>query len=129
MGIEDGGCKNSNKKSSNGKKSRFIFITGGVLSSLGKGLVSASTGCIIKEFGFSVNIKKIDPYLNIDPGTMNPIQHGEVFVMDDGTEADLDLGNYERIAGIRTTYKNTITTTPKIIHIIYIPPTINYTLF
>lgn len=61
-------------------KQRYIFITGGVLSSLGKGLVAASTGCILKELGFSVNLKKMDPYLNVDPGTVNPMQHGEVFV-------------------------------------------------
>ena len=91
------------------KTQRFIFITGGVLSSLGKGLVAASTGCILKEYGFKVNLKKMDPYLNIDPGTMNPMQHGEVFVTDDGTEADLDLGNYERMTGITTGYFNTTT--------------------
>ena len=90
-------------------KPRFIFITGGVLSSLGKGLVAASTGCILKEYGFSVNLKKMDPYLNVDPGTMNPMQHGEVFVTDDGTEADLDLGNYERMTGITTNYFSTTT--------------------
>ena len=93
----------------NDKSPKFIFITGGVLSSLGKGLVSASTGCILKEFGFSVNLKKMDPYLNVDPGTMNPIQHGEVYVTNDGTEADLDLGNYERIAGIETNFYSTTT--------------------
>ena len=91
------------------KLPKFIFITGGVLSSLGKGLVSASTGCILKEFGFSVNLKKMDPYLNVDPGTMNPVQHGEVYVTNDGTEADLDLGNYERIAGIETNFYSTTT--------------------
>ena len=88
---------------------KFIFITGGVLSSLGKGLVAASTGCILKEYGFNVNLKKMDPYLNVDPGTMNPMQHGEVFVTDDGTEADLDLGNYERMTGIITNYYSTTT--------------------
>ena len=91
------------------KKPKFIFITGGVLSSLGKGLVSASTGCILKGYGFSINLKKMDPYLNVDPGTMNPMQHGEVYVTDDGTEADLDLGNYERIAGITASYYSTTT--------------------
>jgi len=88
---------------------KFIFITGGVLSSLGKGLVAASTGCILKEYGFNVNLKKMDPYLNVDPGTMNPMQHGEVFVTNDGTEADLDLGNYERMTCINTSYYSTIT--------------------
>lgn len=103
----------SNKKASDGKNtdnsSRFIFITGGVLSSLGKGLVAASTGCILKEYGFNINLKKMDPYLNVDPGTMNPMQHGEVFVTEDGTEADLDLGNYERMTGITTNYFSTTT--------------------
>ena len=94
---------------STGNKPKFIFITGGVLSSLGKGLVTASTGCILKEYGFKVNLKKMDPYLNVDPGTMNPMQHGEVYVTDDGTEADLDLGNYERMTGIQTNYYSTIT--------------------
>ena len=91
------------------KNAKFIFITGGVLSSLGKGLVAASTGCILKEYGFKVNLKKMDPYLNVDPGTMNPMQHGEVFVTDDGTEADLDLGNYERMTEINTSYYSTTT--------------------
>ena len=91
------------------QKPKFIFITGGVLSSLGKGLVAASTGCILKEHGYSVNLKKMDPYLNVDPGTMNPMQHGEVFVTDDGTETDLDLGNYERMTGITTSYYSTTT--------------------
>ena len=91
------------------REPKFIFITGGVLSSLGKGLVAASTGCILKEYGFSVNLKKMDPYLNIDPGTMNPMQHGEVFVTEDGTEADLDLGNYERMTDITTNYFSTTT--------------------
>ena len=87
-------------------KSKYIFITGGVLSSLGKGLVAGSTGCILKELGFSVNIKKMDPYLNVDPGTMNPMQHGEVFVTNDGVESDLDLGNYERFTGIQMNRNN-----------------------
>ena len=88
---------------------RYIFITGGVLSSLGKGLVAASTGCILKELGFSVNLKKMDPYLNVDPGTMNPMQHGEVFVTEDGAETDLDLGNYERFTDVKMTKDNTTT--------------------
>lgn len=94
-------------------KQRYIFITGGVLSSLGKGLVAASTGCILKELGFSVNLKKMDPYLNVDPGTMNPMQHGEVFVTEDGAETDLDLGNYERFTDVKMT-KDNITTSGKI---------------
>src|SRR5690554_4368433 len=75
---------------------RYIFVTGGVVSSLGKGIASASLGAILEARGLSVAMMKLDPYLNIDPGTMNPIQHGEVFVTDDGAETDLDLGHYER---------------------------------
>ena len=105
--------KEINKKTDEIQEQKYIFITGGVLSSLGKGLVAASTGRILKELGFSVNLKKMDPYLNIDPGTMNPMQHGEVFVTDDGAETDLDLGNYERIAGIIASTHN-ITTSGKI---------------
>ena len=77
-------------------QTKFIFITGGVLSSLGKGICAASLGRLLKSRGFSVSIQKLDPYINIDPGTMNPFQHGEVFVTDDGGETDLDLGHYER---------------------------------
>ena len=76
------------------RKTRFIFITGGVLSSLGKGLAAASLGAVLKARGLAVTIQKLDPYLNIDPGTLNPFQHGEVFVTDDGVESDLDLGHY-----------------------------------
>ncbi len=78
------------------KGPRFIFITGGVVSSLGKGIAAASTGLLLKEHGFRVTLQKFDPYLNVDPGTMSPYQHGEVFVTDDGAETDLDLGHYER---------------------------------
>ncbi len=78
------------------KSTKYIFITGGVLSSLGKGIASASIGLLLKQRGFSVTIMKLDPYLNVDPGTMNPFQHGEVYVTDDGAETDLDLGHYER---------------------------------
>src|SRR5438093_5943721 len=76
--------------------SRFIFITGGVVSSLGKGLSSAALGALLQARGFKVRIRKLDPYLNVDPGTMSPFQHGEGFVTDDGAETDLDLGHYER---------------------------------
>jgi CTP synthase len=79
---------------------RFIFITGGVVSSLGKGLASASLGALLQARGFKVRLRKLDPYLNVDPGTMNPFQHGEVFVTDDGAETDLDLGHYERFTGV-----------------------------
>jgi len=89
--------------------SKFIFITGGVVSSLGKGIVAASLGNILQNEGFSVKIKKLDPYLNIDPGTMNPIQHGEVFVTNDGGETDLDLGHYERFTGCFSSKKDNIT--------------------
>ena len=75
---------------------RYIFITGGVTSSLGKGIVSASLGALLKSRGYKVRNKKMDPYLNVDPGTMSPYQHGEVFVTDDGAETDLDIGHYER---------------------------------
>ncbi len=79
---------------------RFIFITGGVVSSLGKGLASASLGALLQARGYKVRLRKLDPYLNVDPGTMNPTQHGEVFVTDDGAETDLDLGHYERFTGV-----------------------------
>ena len=88
---------------------KYIFITGGVVSSLGKGIASAAIGSLLQARGFTIKKKKMDPYLNVDPGTMNPMQHGEVYVTDDGTEADLDLGNYERMTGIQTNYYSTIT--------------------
>src|ERR1700756_1827860 len=79
---------------------RFIFITGGVVSSLGKGLTAAALGALLQARGFTVRLRKLDPYLNVDPGTMSPYQHGEVFVTDDGAETDLDLGHYERYTGV-----------------------------
>jgi CTP synthase len=91
-------------------KTKFIFITGGVVSSLGKGLASASLASILQGRGFKVRLRKLDPYLNVDPGTMSPYQHGEVFVTDDGTEADLDLGHYERFSGVSATKNDSITT-------------------
>src|ERR1700685_613991 len=78
---------------------RYIFITGGVVSSLGKGLASAALGALLQARGYRVRLRKLDPYLNLDPGTMSPYQHGEVFVTDDGAETDLDLGHYERFTG------------------------------
>src|SRR4051812_29507963 len=75
---------------------RFVFVTGGVVSSLGKGIAASSLGLLLKSRGLAVSMQKFDPYLNIDPGTMSPFQHGEVFVTDDGAETDLDLGHYER---------------------------------
>lgn len=89
---------------------KFIFITGGVVSSLGKGLASASLAALLQARGFKVRLRKLDPYLNVDPGTMNPCQHGEVYVTDDGTEADLDLGHYERFSGIPATRADSVTT-------------------
>ena len=91
-------------------KTKFIFITGGVVSSLGKGLASASLASILQSRGFKVRLRKLDPYLNVDPGTMSPFQHGEVFVTDDGTEADLDLGHYERFSGVSAKKSDSITT-------------------
>ena len=79
---------------------RFVFITGGVVSSLGKGLASAALGALLQARGYSVRLRKLDPYLNVDPGTMSPFEHGEVFVTDDGAETDLDLGHYERFTGV-----------------------------
>src|SRR6202451_1960886 len=75
---------------------KYIFVTGGVVSSLGKGIAAASIGCLLESRGLKVTCQKFDPYLNVDPGTMSPFQHGEVFVTDDGAETDLDLGHYER---------------------------------
>jgi len=75
---------------------KYVFVFGGVLSGLGKGIVASSLGFLLKSRGIKVTIHKLDPYLNVDPGTMNPFQHGEVFVLDDGSETDLDLGHYER---------------------------------
>ena len=89
---------------------RYIFVTGGVVSSLGKGLSSASLAALLQLRGFKVRIRKLDPYLNVDPGTMNPFQHGEVFVTDDGAETDLDIGHYERFTGISATKSDNITT-------------------
>ncbi|MCH8105081.1 MAG: CTP synthase [Proteobacteria bacterium] len=90
--------------------SRFIFITGGVVSSLGKGIASASLGAILQARGLSVNMIKLDPYINVDPGTMSPFQHGEVYVTEDGAETDLDLGHYERFVGIRCSKSSNYTT-------------------
>jgi CTP synthase len=94
----------------NGKKTKLIFVTGGVVSSLGKGLASASIGALLENRGLKVTIQKLDPYINVDPGTMNPIQHGEVFVTDDGAETDLDLGHYERFISARMSRLNNFTT-------------------
>ena len=90
--------------------SKYIFVTGGVTSSLGKGIISASLGKLLSERGFSVTIQKLDPYINVDPGTMNPYEHGECFVTEDGAETDLDLGHYERFLNIYTSQENNVTT-------------------
>ena len=89
---------------------RYIFITGGVVSSLGKGLASAALGALLQARGYTVRLRKLDPYLNIDPGTMSPYQHGEVYVTDDGAETDLDLGHYERFTGVPATKQDNVTT-------------------
>ena len=91
-------------------RTKFIFVTGGVLSSLGKGLASAAIGCLLEARGFKVSLLKLDPYINVDPGTMSPFQHGEVYVTDDGAETDLDLGHYERFTSARMTRDNNSTT-------------------
>ena len=86
---------------------KYIFVTGGVVSSLGKGVAAASVGAMLEARGFSVTMMKLDPYINVDPGTMSPFQHGEVFVTDDGAETDLDLGHYERFTHALTSRQTT----------------------
>ncbi len=88
---------------------KYIFVTGGVVSSLGKGIASASIGRLLESRGLKVTIAKFDPYLNVDPGTMSPYQHGEVFVLDDGAETDLDLGHYERFLSVKLSRVNNVT--------------------
>ncbi|HMY04776.1 MAG TPA: CTP synthase, partial [Candidatus Obscuribacter sp.] len=88
---------------------RFVFVTGGVVSSLGKGILAASLGRLLRARGLSASIVKLDPYLNVDPGTMSPYQHGEVFVTEDGAETDLDLGHYERFINVNLGRMNNIT--------------------
>ena len=91
-------------------ETKYIFVTGGVASSLGKGIISASVGKLLQARGYNITIQKFDPYINIDPGTLNPYEHGECYVTDDGQETDLDLGHYERFTGIQTTRYNNFTT-------------------
>nr|MBR2109767.1 CTP synthase [Alistipes sp.] len=91
-------------------KPKYIFVTGGVASSLGKGIISASVARLLQARGYSVTIQKLDPYINVDPGTLNPYEHGECYVTEDGTETDLDLGHYERFTSIQTTKNNNVTT-------------------
>src|ERR1039457_1984666 len=88
---------------------KYIFVTGGVVSSLGKGIAAASIGCLLESRGLTVSLQKFDPYLNVDPGTMSPFQHGEVFATDDCAETDLDLGHYERFTHARLTQSNNLT--------------------
>src|SRR4029077_13333036 len=90
--------------------SKHIFVTGGVVSSLGKGLTSASVGMLLEQRGLRVRMQKLDPYINVDPGTMSPYQHGEVYVLDDGSETDLDLGHYERFTHSPLTRDSSFTT-------------------
>ncbi|HEY3522674.1 MAG TPA: CTP synthetase, partial [Candidatus Limnocylindrales bacterium] len=89
---------------------KYVFVTGGVTSSLGKGITAASVGRLLKARGLRVSILKLDPYINVDPGTMSPYQHGEVFVTDDGAETDLDLGHYERYTGVAARRSDSVTT-------------------
>jgi CTP synthase len=89
---------------------KYIFVTGGVVSSIGKGITTACLGRLLKNRGFKITMQKCDPYINVDPGTMNPFQHGEVFVTDDGAETDLDLGHYERFVTVRLGRENNYTT-------------------
>ncbi|HVF40415.1 MAG TPA: CTP synthetase, partial [Gemmatimonadaceae bacterium] len=91
------------------QQTRYIFVTGGVVSSLGKGIAAASIGRLLVERGMRVTAMKFDPYLNVDPGTMSPFQHGEVFVTDDGAETDLDLGHYERFTGVSARQSDNVT--------------------
>src|ERR1044072_8933915 len=92
------------------RQTKYIFVTGGVVSSLGKGLAAASIGCLLEGHGYKVTLQKFDPYINVDPGTMSPYQHGEVYVTDDGAETDLDLGHYERFTNTSTTKESNWTT-------------------
>jgi len=89
---------------------KYVFVTGGVVSGLGKGISASSLGALMEAHGYSVTMLKVDPYVNVDPGTMSPFQHGEVFVTDDGAETDLDLGHYERFTSATMAKKNNFTT-------------------
>src|ERR1700709_2578454 len=91
-------------------KTKYVVITGGVVSSLGKGITAASLGTLLKAHGLKVGVQKLDPYINVDPGTMSPYQHGEVFVTEDGAETDLDLGHYERFTSCKLTRRANVTT-------------------
>jgi CTP synthase len=108
--AERGTSVRTEQQKNGARRTKFIFVTGGVLSSLGKGLASASIGALLESRGLKVTLQKLDPYINVDPGTMNPFQHGEVFVLDDGAETDLDLGHYERYTSARLSRRNNFTT-------------------
>src|SRR5690606_11565480 len=109
--IEEGNSpRNSSMGNAEPGLTRFVFVTGGVVSSLGKGIASASLGALLEARGLRVTLLKLDPYINVDPGTMSPFQHGEVYVTEDGAETDLDLGHYERFVRTRMTRKNNWTT-------------------
>ena len=103
-------CIETNKKVNTMAETKYIFVTGGVVSSLGKGIISSSIGKLLQARGYNITIQKFDPYINIDPGTLNPYEHGECYVTVDGMETDLDLGHYERFTGIQTTRANSLTT-------------------
>ena len=103
-------CIETNKKVNTMAETKYIFVTGGVVSSLGKGIISSSIGKLLQARGYNITIQKFDPYINIDPGTLNPYEHGECYVTVDGMETDLDLGHYERCTGIQTTRANSLTT-------------------
>src|SRR5690348_6626789 len=105
-------AEGSDRRESNGPE-KYVFVTGGVVSSLGKGLAAASIGRLLEDHGYTVALQKFDPYINVDPGTMSPYQHGEVYVTDDGAETDLDLGHYERFTSMVAT-RNSNWTTGKI---------------
>src|SRR4028118_1958680 len=92
------------------RPTKYIFVTGGVVSSLGKGLAAASIGALLEGHGYRVTLQKFDPYINVDPGTMSPYQHGEVYVTEDGAETDLDLGHYERFTDVNSTRASNVTT-------------------
>ena len=109
---------NSPNRRKKSMKTKFIFITGGVLSSLGKGLTAASIGALLKARGLKVTMQKMDPYINVDPGNMDPLQHGEVFVTDDGATTDLDLGHYERYLGQPLSQANSSTSGAIYYHVI-----------
>jgi CTP synthase len=104
------GCREGARTVTSKSRTRHVFVTGGVVSSLGKGLTSASIGMLLEARGLRVKMQKLDPYINVDPGTMSPYQHGEVYVLDDGSETDLDLGHYERFTSTKLTRESNYTT-------------------